>query len=189
MTKSITWSSDTANLLRQEFDRSFAEPPVSGIVSVEDFLAIGIGGDPYAVRLAEIRGLYADRRIVPLPTPVPELLGMASFRGQIAPVYNLAALLGYSHLRERTLPRWLVLVRWRVPVALAFDAFETHLRVAPEAIVESSAVVDTGRVRPHTRGAVQDDAVRRPIVPLPAVLEDISQRVEATPMKKESDES
>jgi hypothetical protein len=85
----------TAAALRREFDQSFAQPPATELARVENFLAVRIGGDAYAMRVAEIAGLYADKRIVPLPSPLPSLLGTVGFRGQIAPVYDLAMLFGY----------------------------------------------------------------------------------------------
>jgi purine-binding chemotaxis protein CheW len=166
--------------LRREFDRSFAVAPITELARFDNMLAVRIGGDAYAIRLTEVGGLYADRRIVPLPTPVPSLLGMAGFRGQLAPVYDLAALLGYTARSGAGIPRWLVLARGRDVVALAFDAFEAQLVVPPERVMTSG--VDA---RPHLRDAVQADDGLRPIVDLSSVLVDIHKRVETTHMKKE----
>jgi purine-binding chemotaxis protein CheW len=168
--------------LRREFDRSFAAAPMTEIARVENFLAVRIGGDAYALRVTEIGGIYADRRIVPLSTPLPELLGLAGFRGQIVPVYDLSALLGYP---ARAAPRWLVLAQWRKAVALAFDAFEAQLMVSPERIVAAFNVEGMSNVRPHVRGAVQTDTAVRPIVHLPSVLDDIQKRVAITHSSKE----
>lgn len=168
-----------AAALRREFDLSFAQPPATELARLEAFLAVRIGGDAFAMRLTEIAGLYADRCIVPLPSPLSDLLGTAGFRGQIAPVYDLAALLGYA---ARPAPRWLVLARGRDIVALAFDAFEAQLMVAPERVL---AAVGANGARPFVHGAVQVDGAARPIVRLPAVLDDIHQRVGATHSNKE----
>jgi hypothetical protein len=43
-----------------------------------------------------------------------------------------------------------------------------------------AATGDGGAARPHVRGAVQVEALVRPLVHLPSVLEDIQKRVEAT---------
>ena len=176
MNEATTVLSETAAALRREFDRSFASAPVTEIARLENMLAVRVGGDAYAIRVAEIGGMYADRRVVPLPSVMPSLLGMTGFRGQLAPVYDLAALLGYP---PRTPARWLVLVRGRHSVALAFDTFEAQLVVPPERVVTLS---DAGNAsRPHVRGAVaQGDGSVRPVLDLPSVLGDIQQRVEAT---------
>jgi chemotaxis signal transduction protein len=165
----------SAAVLRREFDLAFAQPPRTESARLENMLAVRVGGDPYAIRLAQIGGLYAGRRIVELPTGMPELLGMVGFRGQIAPVYDLAALLGYS---TRRAPRWLVLVQSRETVALAFDAFEAQLMIPPEHIVASTG--NGGDTRPHVRGAVHADAIVRPLLHLPSVIEDIQRRVANT---------
>lgn len=169
--------SQTVLALRQEFDLSFAQAPRVATGSLENLLAIRVGGDAYAIRIAEIGGLYADRRIMPLPTLVPELLGVAGFRGQIAPVYDLGALLGYA---RQAPPRWLILVRLREPLALAFDAFEAHFAVLPERIVSTSSdtPAESGAAHPHLCDAVRTDDTVRPIIHLQSLLDDIQRRAE-----------
>jgi purine-binding chemotaxis protein CheW len=170
-----------AQMLRRDFDRSFAEAPPEA-PRLESMLAVRIAGDAHAIRLAEIGGLYVDRRIVPLPTPVPDLLGFASFRGQVAPVYDLAALLGYA---SRGAPRWLVLVAGRDTAALAFELFETQLMISPERDIVPTGVGNESANRACLRGAVQAEGLVRPIVHLPSVVDEIRKRVEATLLTKE----
>src|SRR5260221_4776702 len=99
-------------------------------------LAVRVRGDAYVIPMTGIRALYADRLVVALPTPLAELLGVATFRGQVAPVYDLAAWLGYAHrAAPGTVPRWFVLARWRDPTAFAFDGFEGLLLVPPKDVV------------------------------------------------------
>jgi purine-binding chemotaxis protein CheW len=114
--------------LRRAFDATFAMParrrdPDAG------FLAMRVGRDACAMRLHDVRALVADKRIAPLPTPVPELLGLTGIRGDIVPVYSLAALLGDDGGRAGV-PRWLVLVGDQEPIGLAFEEFEGYLSVA-----------------------------------------------------------
>ncbi len=166
---------DTALTLRQAFDLSFARAPREEIGQRESLLAIRMGGDPYAVRLGEIAGLHVDRRIMVLPTPVPELLGVAGFRGQIAPVYDLASLCGHARAAST---RWLILLRGREPVALAFETFEMHLSVVPEQIVSTPDGIQAAKraTNTHLRNAVRCDGAVRPIVHLQSLLGDIQQR-------------
>ena len=81
--------------LRDDFDRSFAEPAVSHDAEHVELLAIGAGGRSYAIRLSQTWGLHPDRPITALPGPLPALLGLAGFTGTAVPVYDLAALLGH----------------------------------------------------------------------------------------------
>jgi purine-binding chemotaxis protein CheW len=161
--------------LREAFDRSFAQLPALEAVRTEDLLAIRVAGNPYALRVTEIAGLFADKVVVPVPSAVPELLGVSGLRGAIVPVYDLAALLGYS---VHAATRWLVLARSREPVALAFDTFEAQLALSPQDVV--SAAGD----RPHMRGAVRAAGSLRPIAHLPSVLDEIHQRVKAARFNK-----
>ena len=150
--------------LRAEFDRGFAlSPPVAGDAH-EGYLAIRVGGDPCALRLADLLGVYVDRKIVPLPSSVPTLLGIASFRGALILVHDLRLLLGYP---ARADARWLVRVRAAAPVGLAFDALEGQFR----------ATADGGLVRAL-------DALR-PVIDLGAALAKLGSSAAATRPEKE----
>jgi chemotaxis signal transduction protein len=165
-------SNSQLRALREAFDLSFAQAPHALASSPEKLLAIRLNDARYAVRIAEIGGLYVDRRIMPLPTQVPELIGMAGFRGQIAPVYDLAALLGYA---RQTSPRWLILLRQRETIALAFDAFEAHFAVAPELVLRTQQAADAvpNAARPHLNEAVRTEHALLPIINLSSLLETI----------------
>ena len=78
---------ESLRAMRDAFDRGFSEPPNSEVDASEDFLAVQLGGDPYAVRLAEIRSVHRDHKVVPLMSDAPPFLGLASFRGVLAPVF------------------------------------------------------------------------------------------------------
>lgn len=152
--------------LRAEFDSGFAKaPPVAG-AALQSMLAIQIAGEPYALHLEQVGGLYADRAIMALPSPAPALLGVTSFRGQITPVYDLAVLLGHA---RRAAPRWMVLVRCPQALALAFDQFESHFTAAPEQITSAAPAPD----RPHLYDTVQEGGALRPILHLPSLYNDL----------------
>ena len=159
---------DRAADLRQAFDRSFAQAPNAEAAALENVLAIRVGADRYVLRLADVSGLYADKKVISLPSPVSELLGIAGFRGAVLPVYDLGMLLGC--LRAAA-PRWLV-VTDAAPVGLAFEGFDGYLSVRREAIVPDLRAEASG---PHVREILQTD-VARPIIHLPSVLETIRSR-------------
>ncbi|MEV6597597.1 chemotaxis protein CheW [Actinoplanes sp. NPDC051346] len=147
--------------LREEFDRSFAEPARRHDEEYAELLAVHAGGRPYALRLSQASGLHQNRPVTPLPGPQPALLGVAGFGGAIVPVYDLAALLGHA-VPDR--PRWLVLAAGSPALALAFHQLDGHVRVAAAEIVEEAA----GDVGDILRGMVPLAGGTRPIVDLPA---------------------
>ncbi len=157
-----------ADELRRAFDRSFAEAPRPDTAAFEDLLLIRVANDPYALRLAECAGLFADRKVTPLPTRVPELLGLAGFRGSLTPVYDLRGLLGYP---RGGAPRWLVSTAGGAGVALAFDRFEGHARVGGDALVADDAPAQrhAGYVAHLPDGA-------RPVLRVASILEAIEAR-------------
>jgi chemotaxis signal transduction protein len=161
-----------AAALHAEFARSFAEARRPQEAEREDLLAIQVGGRPYALRLREVAGLFADRKVVPVPTRAEGLLGLIGVRGTMAPVHDLRTHLGHPGGPP---PRWTVLARAPSPLALAFEEFEAHLRVAPEQLwfVENGA-----RDHRHLRGAVRVGAVARPIVDVASVIAAITSRVQ-----------
>lgn len=154
--------------LRDGFDLAFAAPIAAERGARIDFLAIRVGGDPYALRLSELLGLAADKKIVPTPSGERALLGLAGFRGSVTPVFDLARLLGYPPANA---PRWIVLAGERAQVGLSFETFESHLRVESSALLEKSA-----DERPGLRGAMRDADITRPILHSKTLLSMIEER-------------
>jgi chemotaxis signal transduction protein len=166
-------SADTLDALRREFDDAFARAPAPAGAAPQPMLAIRVGEHPYALRLAQIAGLHADRHVTALPSALPALLGVSGFRGQIAPVYDLAVLLGYP---AAAAPRWLVLVRGAQPLALAFERFDCHFLAAPEQVLAAAGAEG----RDCVRGAVAQggEAGARALIELPALLDEIRRQAD-----------
>jgi chemotaxis signal transduction protein len=120
---------ESAEALRRAFDGSFADPPAAAARGREGFLTVRIGGDPYAFRVGDVLAVVSDRKIVAVPTPAPALLGLASLRGDLVPVYDLAQLLGQP---RATSTRWLAVARGPDPVGFAFETFEAHVSAASD---------------------------------------------------------
>lgn len=169
MTTSDTREIDRVTGLREAFDRSFAQAPSREVAAVENLLAIRVGADPYVLRMTEVSGLFADKKVTRLPSPVSELSGIAGFRGAVLPVYDLAMLLGYPRAIS---PRWLVVIAV-TPVALAFDSFDGYLKVRDAAIVPEARPEERER---HVREVVQTVDLVRPLISLASVLEWIRSR-------------
>ena len=157
----------TAIELRRTFDQSFEREPHCVDGSSVDFLAIRVAGVPYALQLSQLSGLHVDRRIMSLASPIPELLGMAGFRGNIVPVYSLPLLLGYSGVES---PRWLALFGRDETIGLAFDSFDGHLRIPEEHVAGGQAVGGTSR---QIHDVTEIEGTIRPIIDLVSLYERI----------------
>ena len=179
-TTSGSRGSATVDALRREFDRSFAAPAGVGAEDTLDLLALRVGGDPYAVRLADVTGLLVDRRLVPVPTNVPEFVGLIGLRGGVVPVWSLGALLGYGADRET--PRWMMLIGERGSgqvLALAFERFDGHLRV-PRARLSERAPTDRAGpvdVAIQLQHSVRADDIWRGVLEVGALTVDIHRRL------------
>ncbi len=174
MTNDETTSlSELAASLRQNFDQAFAQAPAGAGAPTQAFLAIQIGGDSYALRLRDVSGLFADKKIVPLPSQSPDLLGIASFRGALIPVYDLRILLGYP---AGAAPRWLVLVAQAAPISLAFDQLDGYLDLLPEAIAPAAGAEQKRQYLAETLNAA---GVIRPVVSVTSIVETIRRRTQS----------
>lgn len=169
--------------MREAFDRSFAEPAATDRAPGERLLLLRVAGHPYAIRMVEIAGVVADRRIVAVPTSVPGLLGVAGIRGGLVPVYGLAELLGHgADGRDPARARWIALGQAAELVGLAFADLEGQLSLPAEAIVTASAAAPADDAAPHL--ARTDDGVR-PIVSVPTLIEAIRRRCQRARAAKE----
>lgn len=169
---------DRTAALRQAFDESFAAPPPQGSQELVDLLRIRVAGDPYAIRLRDITGIVARRKVVPVPGGTPDLLGTAGIRGGIVPVFALGLLLGYGQAAEA--PSWMVLCGPDEPIALAFPEFEGYARLP-----QSSIHLDDNLrpARQHVKEVARIEAERRPVISIPLVVATIRNRTGQTPQR------
>jgi purine-binding chemotaxis protein CheW len=149
--------------LRREFDCGFAAPLRVAAATGEDLLAIRVGGQDCAVRLRDIAGLHACKKLTRVPGAAAALLGIAGFRGAILPVYDLRIVLGRAGTEA---PRWLVIAAER-QVAFAFEAFHGQLRVSPEHIIPQAA---RAAATSFARALVRTPTCTGPVLHLPSVL-------------------
>lgn len=156
-----------ARELGEAFDREFAAAARAEPPGHRDFLCIRIAGEPAAIPLGDVASLHADLRIAPLPTPAPELLGVAAIRAAVVPIYDLGAALGMTMTRSRA-PRWAVVMAGAA-AGFAVDDHDGHARVVEQAIAASSTPG-------HVLGQLTLAGQPRPILDLRSVLTAIETR-------------
>jgi chemotaxis signal transduction protein len=162
MTVAISALAERAEKLRSDFDRGFAVARRADITAKHDLIAIRLGTEPFAIRLVETSGLFADRKITHVPGGTSALLGIAGFRGTLVPVYSLPALLSQSGSQVL---RWLV-VAAAAPVAFAFDAFEGHLRAPANTILQQQS-----KAHGYTPEFIRTGNLVRPVLHLRSIIE------------------
>lgn len=163
--------SKRAELLREEFDASFAERPSDAGSERLDFLIVTTGADRYALSLSEVASVHAERKVTRVLSPLPELLGLADFRGVLTPIYATAALLGRPTAEP---PGLLVVAQNTRPIGFAFTALEHHLR-----ITASDLSVDDVADDPFTRGAVRLEGSMLRILQLSSLVDHLARRLES----------
>lgn len=123
--------------LRREFDNSFASNPETPGGRRAVFLNISVAGEALAVATLDITGLAKRKRVVALPTKVTGLLEIMALRGNLIPVYDLAALLGLP--ASGGAKGWVLFALRETPVALAFDEFEGQVEIDRDCTYESES--------------------------------------------------
>jgi chemotaxis signal transduction protein len=176
---------DDAAALRAAFDGTFALPPPPRADAVERLLGLRLAGDAWALRLAEIAALVAGRKIVPVPSGVAAVLGVASIRGDVVAVYSLAALLGYA--RPTTPPRWLAVLRDPEPVGVAFAELDGYFEAGPGEL-QRAPPADSERLAGlraplHAVARVHDRSVS--VLDVAALLSTMKRRVAEAGARKE----
>jgi len=163
--------------LRRAFDLSFALLPPQVSQEIEDLLTIRVTGDPYAIRLRDIAGLIAGRRMVPIPAVTLDLLNLAGIRGGVVPVFSLSSILGYAEQASGS-PRWMILCGAEEPIALAVSDFEGHLRVPKSSlhIEENPRATRVGRGSQYVNQVASTDAGVRAVISIPLVVATIRNR-------------
>lgn len=153
-----------AAAIRRAFDQSFAEAPRPWAEDTEELLGASVDGGSYLLRLREVTGLSARPRLVPIPSPMTEFIGVMGLRGSVVPVYSLGALLGHPSLAED--PAWVFLIgQGGATLGLGAREFTGHLRLARGAIAaqpgsdRSGLVRETARDGQHLRGVIDVGAV------------------------------
>jgi purine-binding chemotaxis protein CheW len=164
---------ERAKALRTAFDDAFTRPALHRQGdAVVDLLAITVAGTPYALRLDEVSGVASDRKLIPVPSPVDELLGVVSLRGEVVPVYALATLLGHA---RGGATRWLaVCTEGELHAALAFDSLDGHLRAPREVLHEIGAGSEAAH--DHVRTVAHLDGAARAVISVPSLFAAIRKR-------------
>lgn len=169
---------EVLNQLRRAFDEAFAAPVVDQPEDSATLIAIRVAGQPFALRATEIAALAKRGRIVPAPSRVAELLGLAGIRGELVPVYDLAALLGLSRNGE---PQWLALTHQEAQLALAFDTIESLVEIRETDLFTD----DTCPSGSHVLQLVRIGAETRAVVDIAAVVETIRQHAGVSELARE----
>jgi len=150
--------------VRRAFDASFTAPEKNVLETHERMLAIRVGDARFAIRVSEIAGVEMTRKIVPLPHPLPGLLGIAGVRRHVVAVYALATLLDTR--RTDTPARWLVLAaNENASIAFAFDALDGFFEVAHSRIHP----VDRATENEYVHGMVAENEMLWPLLHIPTL--------------------
>jgi purine-binding chemotaxis protein CheW len=165
-----------AGRLRRDFDALFAEAAAEQEAGAESFLAVSVGGDPYALPVSQINGLARDRSLIPLPGAPPDFVGLAGLRGSVLPVWDLAGLMGYAPAAGR----WVAIAAGDTAWAVAFEGFDGYLRLASQGLRPYQG---PGPAAAFARQAFEGAQGLRPVLDLGLLRQAMQARINTQPTR------
>ena len=174
-----TGLSISAEQLREAFDQSFTRAVVTDATRWLDFLQIRLDDRVHVLALDEVACLQPLSWVTPIPGPLPALMGVIGHKGDIVPVYDLRIVLGYA---ATSAPRWMVVSR-QPNLALAFDAFDKHVRYPDGAVARPAGGESAGD---HIQMHLQVEGQNWPIVSLASVGSSIQYAARQCAQQQES---
>jgi chemotaxis signal transduction protein len=138
--------------LRAAFDRSFAELPRNAPHDLRDFVLVRVASVSCALPAVDLRGIEHDLRILPVPSTIPALLGIAGVSGAIVPVFHLGSLLGYPATdASQPASRSFACIalageEQATSLGLCFDELLAFARVEPRQLFSAPATYSPGNV-------------------------------------------
>src|SRR5512140_1306753 len=152
---------------RREFDESFAEPPRAAAAGTLATLRISIlPGRDALVRLGALESVRPAAEVLWVPGAGDALLGVASDRGEIVPVFHLGRLLGLGDGPAGAL------LRARSPSPVAFAASAVHGRVD-----FAEGALAPGDPRRCVQGVATLEGVAIPLLDIPGLVASAAARV------------
>lgn len=160
---------DRLAAMRREFDEAFALPVEDSRLPMIQVLRITLAGQPYAIRVGDLGGIEVDRKVVPVPSALPGVLGVCAVRGRLVAVHDLAVLLGLdARARGR---RCIALNRDVEAIGLAFDGLDGAANV-PARDVES---IEGSDEEASSREVLRIGADRVPVIDLASIARRLRQ--------------
>jgi chemotaxis signal transduction protein len=137
--------------LRAAFDAGFAAPRPASVSeearAARRFLLLRVGGEAEAIAMHDVAAVVEARCVVPVPSAVPELVGIAAHRGAIVPVYDLPALRGRAPSEPGAGRSSLILCPTRdgaddALVGLSGFELEGYVETSPVALADQRSIID-----------------------------------------------
>lgn len=152
--------------LARAFDESFAKEFRSMEDKKDSFIYFLLGTQKYAIPSLQLTGFAKAGHITPVPSRSRGLVGIGSNRGQLLPVYSLAALLNVD---EKTgPPQWLAITGSIDSVAFAINEL-----VGFEAAEQQHALA--GAAQPYVHGYCVRGGARFALIQMDELYQEITQ--------------
>jgi chemotaxis signal transduction protein len=155
--------SRSAQRLREQFDASFAHPPVERAEQSQSMIFVRARQSRLALRAEHVAKLLRTPAVTRLPTPMASLRGLSVSSGRLIALYDLAALLG--HGAASVLP-WAVLCQAESQIALGFEELDGYRDVPVRYVLAANSTA-----RPWLTAQVELDGDRRDVVDIGVVLQ------------------
>lgn len=163
--------------VRRAFDATFAAPARSFEKERRSVLAIRAGEGRFAIRVEDLSGVEACRKIVKVPGSLPGLLGLTGLRGRLLAVYDLGAMLGQPSLDARAGSRelrWMLVCGKDSGIGLLIEEIEAFVRIADADLKP----IEPGVAGEHIRAMLQQGSSIRGVVDIASIAAAVARRAE-----------
>jgi len=134
------------DILRQRAESLAAEQAQSADEMHDDVLLFSLGEESYGVRIGQVREIYNEYAITPIPCVPDFIVGVINIRGEIVSVTDLSKLMGAGGAvepeSEGEQPPVIVVAEGPVCTALMVDAIGAIVQIARGAVEPPLAVAD-----------------------------------------------
>lgn len=134
------------DILRQRADSLAAEQTETVHENREDVLLFSLGEESYGVRIGQVREIYNEYAITPIPCVPDFIVGVINIRGEIVSVTDLSKLIGAggaaAPASEGEQQPVVVVAEGPVCTALMVDAIGAIVQMASGAVEPPLAVAD-----------------------------------------------
>lgn len=131
-------------VLRRRAESLAREATAEETVELTSILAFRLGEEWYAVSIDDVREIFQEYAITPMPCVPEHVIGVVNVRGEILSVTDPARLmlLGSVSVNAGAMPPAVVVSDGTVSTALVVDAIGDILEVAPESFEAPVSAID-----------------------------------------------
>ena len=170
------FSEQELQILQERTERAARLTSENDEQSISAALTVTLGHEVFALPISELRAVYVDVPVVPVPCVPSYVAGIANIRGRIMPVLNLTILLDVPKAAASKLGTLIVAANDDISIAFAVEAIKDTIAIQTNKLSSLSSDVTAAKAK-YLQGLLVDDIA---LVDVQAILNDPQLQVNET---------